>query len=72
MLDLQRRCLPNKRTALKDNINAFDEHIWSSPANAIKMAEYLKNVIIELDYENAETYTKNAEAFSCSCILNIL
>ena len=43
--------------------NAFDEHIWSSPANAIKMAEYLKNVIIELDYENAETYTKNAENY---------
>lgn len=43
--------------------SAFDEHIWSSPANAIKMAEYLKDIIIELDNENAETYTKNAENY---------
>lgn len=39
---------------------AFDEHIWTSPANAIKMVQYLGEKYASLDEENAEIYRKNA------------
>lgn len=42
---------------------AFDEHIWTSPANAIKMVNKLEQEMEELDKENAEKYKKNAEAY---------
>lgn len=41
----------------------FDEHIWTSPANAIKMVNGIKNVIIEIDKKNEEIYKKNAEIY---------
>ncbi len=40
---------------------AFDEHIWTSPSNAIKMVNALESKIEELDKENSEKYKKNAE-----------
>ena len=42
---------------------SFDEHIWSSPSNAIKMVTVLRDVIIEIDEKNAESYRKNAENY---------
>lgn len=42
---------------------AFDEHIWTSPENAIKMINTLEKEIELLDIENAETYKKNAEEY---------
>ena len=42
---------------------AFDEHIWTSPANAIKMIYYLQEKFAELDSENKETYKCNAEDY---------
>ena len=43
---------------------AFDEHIWTSPANAIKMVQYLGKKYAELDTENAEEYIKNANNYA--------
>ena len=42
---------------------AFDEHIWTSPKNAIKMIEALQKEIIELDGENSEKYQGNAQNY---------
>ena len=42
---------------------AFNEHIWTSPSNAIKMVEILKEKVIELDPENKEKYLANAENY---------
>ncbi len=41
----------------------FDEHIWTSPANAIKMVNGIKSVIIEVDPKNEEMYKNNAERY---------
>ncbi len=42
---------------------AFDEHIWTSPENAIKMVQALEKEMEKIDSENAENYKKNAEAY---------
>ena len=42
---------------------AFDEHIWTSPSNAIKMVKYLSEHFCNLDKENKDIYQKNAEDY---------
>ena len=42
---------------------AFNEHIWSSPSNAIKMVEILEKKLEEIDPENVEKYKSNAESY---------
>lgn len=34
----------------------YDEHIWTSPVNAVKICESIKNKLIEIDYDNREIY----------------
>lgn len=34
----------------------YDEHVWTSPKNAIKIAEKIKEAMCEADPENAEVY----------------
>ncbi len=42
---------------------AFDEHIWTSPSNAIKMVKYLSEQFCNLDNENKKIYIKNTENY---------
>lgn len=42
---------------------AFDEHIWTSPTNAIKMLNYLCEKIAEIDLENRDYYETNAKSY---------
>ena len=42
---------------------AFDEHIWTSPSNAIKMVNVLEKEIEKLDEENKDLYRKNADEY---------
>ncbi len=42
---------------------AFDEHIWTSPTNAIKMVEALRDLLIQKDGANEEYYTQNAAQY---------
>ncbi len=42
---------------------AFDEHIWTSPENAIKMMNYLNNKFAELDATNKELYQENTDSY---------
>ncbi|WMJ85030.1 metal ABC transporter substrate-binding protein [Oscillospiraceae bacterium LTW-04] len=41
----------------------YDEHVWTSPANAIKIVHSMTDVISTLDSANAETYRTNANAY---------
>ena len=42
---------------------AFDEHIWTSPSNAIKMVNRLEQAMEEIDDKNSEKYKQNAENY---------
>ena len=41
----------------------YDEHIWTSPKNAIKMINKIKEEIINIDNDNKENYKKNASNY---------
>ncbi len=42
---------------------AFDEHIWTSPSNAIKMVQALEKAVEELDRSNSSKYKENSEKY---------
>lgn len=42
---------------------AFDEHIWTSPANAIKIMESIEAELSKIDSENSKSYEENANAY---------
>lgn len=42
----------------------YDEHIWTSPANAAKMALAAGEKLAEIDQENAGVYQDNASAYA--------
>lgn len=41
----------------------YDEHVWTSPANAIKIVNSMTAVISAMDSANAETYRQNADGY---------
>lgn len=41
-----------------------DPHIWSSPKNALKMAENMLAALLEIDSENADIYRENFKSLS--------
>ena len=41
----------------------YDEHVWTSPLNAVKIVEQIKEELCEIDSENASDYEENAEAY---------
>ncbi|MCL2513325.1 MAG: metal ABC transporter substrate-binding protein [Oscillospiraceae bacterium] len=41
----------------------YDEHIWTSPKNAIKLIDVICDGICEKDAENADTYKANAKKY---------
>ena len=54
----------NTRIALTDIITEYeDEHVWTSPKNAIKIVWSLKDALCTLDPENAEIYISNTEKY---------
>ena len=42
----------------------YDEHVWTSPENAILISEAICNALCEIDEENAEVYISNLKAYS--------
>ncbi len=42
---------------------AFDEHIWTSPANAVKMVNALEKAMEKIDSANTSKYKANADAY---------
>lgn len=41
----------------------YDEHIWTSPVNAIKLTEVIRDTLEQADPDNAAEYHANAEAY---------
>ncbi len=41
----------------------YDEHVWTSPLNAIKIVEAICDELMECDKGNAEFYASNSEAY---------
>ncbi len=41
----------------------YDEHIWTSPANAIRLVEVIRDRLVALDPEGQAVYEANAEAY---------
>ena len=44
--------------------NKPNPHVWMSPRNALVYVENIRQAFVELDPENAETYNRNAAAYS--------
>ena len=44
-------------------LNAFDEHIWTSPENAIIMIKKLEKMLSEIDKENEFIYKENSQKY---------
>ena len=42
----------------------YDEHIWTSPVNAIKLVNGLKDKLSDIHPEQKDTYAKNASAYT--------
>lgn len=42
----------------------YDEHVWTSPKNAIIISKKISSALIELDKDNAKTYEKNTTEYS--------
>lgn len=54
----------NTRLALCEIVKDYeDEHVWTSPKNAIKIVWSLKDTLCTLDPENAEIYITNTEKY---------
>lgn len=41
----------------------YDEHVWTSPVNAIKICEKITELLILEDSENTEIYTENSKSY---------
>lgn len=41
----------------------YDEHVWTSPLNAIKIVETISEMLISVDSENSEIYISNTERY---------
>lgn len=44
----------------EDEDEEYDEHVWTSPVNAIQIIDKVKKEIIKMDEDNKEIYEKNA------------
>lgn len=47
----------------EDGEPELDEHVWTSPLNAIKISEEICNALCKLDIDNAEAYKTNFAAY---------
>lgn len=48
---------------LEDHEEETDEHVWTSPQNAIKIVENITSKLCEMDPDNAGSYEKNSAGY---------
>lgn len=48
---------------LEVDVHTFDEHVWTSPVNAISITEHITQELCELDSQNAKHYKNNCEEY---------
>ncbi len=44
--------------------HAYDEHVWTSPVNAVIIVNAIRDKLTQLDDENSDYYTANAESYT--------
>ena len=44
--------------------SAYDEHVWTSPANALRILYRIRDAVSEIDSANASVYSAQAEAYA--------
>lgn len=47
----------------EEHENEYDEHVWTSPKNAIKILNEIEKTFCEKDLKNADAYRENAEKY---------
>jgi len=47
----------------EDHAHEYDEHVWTSPVNAMTIVSALTDALCELDAANADVYRANAESY---------
>ena len=47
----------------EDEDGVYDEHVWTSPLNAMRIIEGIRDALCTIDPDGAETYQQNAEAY---------
>ncbi len=47
----------------KNKYLGYDQHVWTSPVNAIEIVLGIKNKLCEIDKNNSDTFKKNADAY---------
>ena len=52
-----------KEGIFQEEEGGFDEHVWTSPQNAIKIVDNIRELLCEVDGRNEESYTQSAEAY---------
>lgn len=45
------------------SVHEIDEHVWTSPLNAMKITEEIKKVLVSKDVEHKEEYEENAKRY---------
>ena len=56
-------CVAESHTHIHPHHNHADEHIWTSPDNAILMLQAICESLVKLDPENENIYRKNCDAY---------
>ncbi len=46
-----------------ENGDEYDEHVWASPVNAIKISKEIANALCDIDSKNADTYKAKLEVY---------
>lgn len=46
-----------------EHVHTMDEHVWTSPGNAIDIVEHITEELCSLDSEHGQAYKDNAEAY---------
>ena len=50
-------------TEEEHSVHEIDEHVWTSPVNASAIVDKIKELLVQADPENRQTYEENAEAY---------
>lgn len=45
------------------SVHEVDEHVWTAPENAGLITEQIRQILVEMDPEHADTYNENAEQY---------
>lgn len=51
-----------------EHADAYDEHVWTSPANAVTIVDKLTAALCERDAKNAALYRENADAYTAKLL----